>query len=83
MPKTPYRLEILKFERGDVAASVEHETSFLLVSRQETVVSRARLSKLPRETKRGGRCQLSCKVRESVNTHTEIAIMVMLASYDI
>ena len=37
---------------------------------------------LPRERKGGGRCQLSCKVREYVNTHTEAAIMVMLASHE-
>ena len=38
---------------------------------------------LPRESKGGGgRCQLSCKVREYVNTHTETVTMVMLASYE-
>jgi len=30
----------------------------------------------------GGRWQLSCKVREYVNTHTETVTMVMLASYE-
>ena len=30
----------------------------------------------------GGRCELSFKVREYVNTHTETATMVMLASYE-
>ena len=39
---------------------------------------------LPRESKGGGggRCQLSCKVREYANTHTETVSMVMLASYE-
>ena len=38
---------------------------------------------LPRESKGGGgRCQLSCEVREYVNTHTETVTMVMLASYE-
>ena len=38
---------------------------------------------LPRESKGGGRrCQLSCKVREYVNTHTETTTIVVLASYE-
>jgi len=53
--------------------------------RQGGVVSLARFTRVcparGREEE-GGRCQLSCKVREDVNTHTETAIMVMLASYE-
>ena len=37
---------------------------------------------LPGEIKGGGRCQLSCKVREYVNTHTETTTIVVLASYE-
>ena len=53
--------------------------------RQGGVVSLARFTRVcPARGRKeeGGRCQLSCKVREYVNTHTETATMFMLASYE-
>ena len=48
---------------------------------QRGVVSRARLSRVcpARLREEGGRCQLSCKLRELL-IPVEVAIMVMLAS---
>ena len=50
--------------------------------RQGGVVSRARLSSLSRETKEAGWREMSTlqKALGVVNTHTEIATMIMLAS---
>ena len=52
--------------------------------RQGGVVLLARFTRVcpARGREEGGRCQLSCKVRKYVITHTETAIMVMLASYE-
>jgi len=52
--------------------------------RQEGVVSLARFTRVcpARVKEEGGRCQLSFKAREYINTHTETATMVMLASYE-
>ena len=67
----------MKWENGEK----ERERKRRKAGRSIRSLAGQTLESLPHETKGGG-CQTSCKLRELLTPTTEIATMVMLASYE-